>query len=99
MIDPIDKRPDTLNVAQDKKDIWKRGLIMLLFVIAFGLGQSLLYLVAVAQFIWLIAKHAPNQLLAEFGNSLARWLAGTARFLSCATDDKPFPWAPWPKAE
>jgi hypothetical protein len=26
-------------------------------------------------------------------------LADVARFLSCASDEKPFPWEEWPKAE
>ena len=31
--------------------------------------------------------------------SLSRWLADAARYLSCASDAKPFPWAPWPPAQ
>ena len=75
---------------------WKRGLFMLVFIFAFGVGQSLLYLTAIAQFLWILLAGEPNKLLVGFGNSLALWLADTARFLSCATEEKPFPWAAWP---
>ena len=60
--------------------VWMRGLYMLLRVLAFGVAPTLLGVPAIAQ----------------FGNSLARWLADAARYLTCASDAKPFPWAPWP---
>jgi hypothetical protein len=77
-------------------DVWMRGLFMLLFVIGFTVGQWLLNLLAIVQFLWLLFARESNQFLAGFGNSLAVWLADVARFLTCATDDKPFPWRPWP---
>ena len=76
--------------------VWIRGLFMLLFLIAFGLGQVLLWLTGLVQFLWLLFAREPSGQLAKFGSSLSNWLAETARFVSCASDDKPFPWAPWP---
>jgi len=83
-------------VLVDKSEVWKRGLVMLAFMFAFGVGQSILYLTAVAQLLWLLLAKGPNKLLVEFGKSLALWLAETVRFLCCATDEKPFPWKRWP---
>jgi hypothetical protein len=41
------------NVRQDQliesRDVWKRGLIMLLFTFAFGVGQMVLHAMAVVQ--------------------------------------------------
>ena len=71
---------------------------MLVFILAFGVAQSLLYLTAVVQFLWLLLTKERNGLLVGFGKSLALWLAETARYLCCATDEKPFPWSAWPKA-
>jgi hypothetical protein len=85
--------------AAGMSEAWKRGLIMLVFMFAFGVGQTILYLTAVAQFLWLLFAKEPNKLLAEFGQSLAVWLAHTAKFLCCATDEKPFPWTAWPAAD
>ena len=82
-----------------KSEVWKRGLIMLVLMFAFGVGQSILYLTALAQFLWLLFAKEPNKLLVAFGKSLALWLANTARFLCCATDEKPFPWTSWPTAD
>ncbi len=89
-------------IAPDDKpstrDVWLRGLFMFLFMIGFAIGQGLLNIVAVVQFLWLLFAREPNQLLAHFGTTLSNWLAEIGRFLSCATDDKPFPWRAWPDA-
>ncbi|KAB2911270.1 MAG: DUF4389 domain-containing protein [Hyphomicrobiaceae bacterium] len=82
----------------DRPSAWKRGLFMLLFAVAFSVGQSLLFLLALVQFLWLLFAGEPNQFLTRFGRSLSAWLAHAARFLSCATDDMPFPWQGWPDA-
>ena len=68
------------------------------FVIAFGLAQMLLNALAIVQFVWLLVKREPNQPVAGFGMSLSKWLADVAQFLTCATDERPFPWRPWPQA-
>lgn len=82
----------------DSSAIWLRGLFMLLFIFLFGLAQSVLFAIAVIQFIWMLIKREPNLFLAEFGASLSLWMAETARFLVGDTQDKPFPWRPWPMA-
>jgi hypothetical protein len=79
-------------------EVWMRGLFMLLFMIAFGLGQFILNLLAVVQFLWLLFARAPNHALLRFGGSLSARFAGAARFLSCASEEKPFPWRDWPNA-
>jgi Domain of unknown function (DUF4389) len=80
------------------RDVWLRGLFMLLFMIGFAVGQWLLNFLALVQFVWLLLAREPNQFIARFGNSLSIWLAEIGRFLTCATDDKPFPWRPPPDA-
>ena len=76
-----------------------RGLYMFILMLAFGFSQSILAVTAIAQFFWLLFTQAPNRLLAQFGKSLSLWLAQTARFLTCAADEKPFPWSDWPPAD
>lgn len=82
-----------------QKSVWLRGLFMVLFLIFFEIGEWLLGAVAVLQFLWLLFDREPNDHIRRFGQSLSIWLRDTARFQSCETDDKPFPWAPWPKPE
>jgi hypothetical protein len=82
--------------ALTTRDVWMRGLFMLLLMIGFSVGQWLMNVLAVMQFVWLLLAREPNQFIASFGNSLSIWLAEVGRFLTGATDDKPFPWARWP---
>lgn len=82
--------------ARPRKDVWMRGLIMLVFVVLFGVGQWLLNLLALVQFLWILFTEHPNPQLVRFGSSLAQWLGQVGRFQSCNTDDRPFPWAAWP---
>jgi hypothetical protein len=88
------------NAHQDQliesRDVWKRGLFMLLLALAFGIGQIVLNAMAVVQFLWLLVTRERNEYLARFGASLSNWFAEASRFQSCASDDKPFPWRPWP---
>jgi hypothetical protein len=98
-MEPVDKSTEQPVTKVDTSDTWKRGLMMLVFIFAFGIGQSLLYLMAVIQFLWILLAKEPNRLLAAFGKSLGLWFAATARFLSCVTEDKPFPWTAWPRAD
>jgi len=78
------------------RDVWVRGLFMLLFMFGFGFGVWVLNFVAIVQFIWLLFARERNQLLAHFGSTLSAWLAEVGRFLTGATEDKPFPWTLWP---
>ncbi len=90
-----------IKAPEDKpstRAVWLRGSFMFLFMIGFAIGQWLLNVLALVQFLWLLVARERNQLLARFGNTLSIWLAEIGRFLSCATDDKPFPWRSWPDA-
>jgi Domain of unknown function (DUF4389) len=87
------KAPDDQTSASD---VWMRGLFMLLLMIGFAIGQWLLNLLAIVQFLWLLFVREPSLALASFGNSLSIWLAEVGRFLTCASEEKPFPWRPWP---
>jgi hypothetical protein len=80
------------------REIWIRGLIMLLFMIAYGFGLWVLNLLAIAQFLWLLFARQSNQLIAIFGSSLSAWLAEIGCFITAATEEKPFPFRPWPYA-
>jgi hypothetical protein len=71
----------------------KRGHFMLLFAITFGFAQLILNVVAVVQFLWLLFANEPNRFLLRF-RSLSTRLADVARFLTCASDEKPFPSGP-----
>ena len=74
---------------------WIRGLQMLVFAVLLEVAQWLLLVAALLQFLWLLFAKERNAHIAEFGDSLSKWLAGAARFQTAATEDKPFPWRRW----
>ncbi len=83
----------------EPKNTWIRGLVMLFFIVAFGLAQTIQNICAVIQFVWLLVNSEPNTFLARFGSSLSKWFAEASRFLTCASDERPFPWKAWPDAD
>ncbi len=98
-MEPIEKPAAPLEPQPDRTAVWWRGLYMFVLMLAFGFSQSLLALTAIVQFFCLLFAQEPNRPLVQFGKSLSAWMAQTARFLTCAADDKPFPWSNWPPAD
>ena len=82
----------------DTPNIWLHGLSVLVIMACIGLAQSVLYAVAIVQFLWMLITRERNGFLVDFGRSLGLWLAEAAWFLSGDTDEKPFPWKAWPKS-
>lgn len=68
---------------------------MLVFALLFELGKSVMAVGALFQFVWMLVKGERNRPIADFGADLGAWLGQVARFLTGASEDKPFPCAPW----
>jgi hypothetical protein len=77
-------------------EVWRRGLFMLLILFGVAISQTVLYAIALVQFLWMLFNGERNGFLAQFGRSLGLWLSESTRFLTGDTEDKPFPWRPWP---
>lgn len=75
-----------------KRNIWVRGLFMLLMGLAYQVTGTLL----VIQFVISLLNDAPNARLVSFGRSLGRYLQQIAYFLTFASEDTPFPFSEWP---
>ncbi len=79
-----------------QRNIWGRGLLMLLMALAYQLASTVLLFLAILQFAFALLGGAPNTRLRAFGISLGRYLGQVAGFESFATEDLPFPFADWP---
>jgi hypothetical protein len=79
-----------------KREVWIRGAWMIGFMVALALAQTLVNLIAVVQFVWLLVAGESNPRLAAFGGSLGRWAAEAVGFLTMASEEKPFPSRDWP---
>jgi len=73
--------------------IWMRALHMIIFMVLFGVAETLLFFMAIFQFLWMLFTKKRNPSVAQFGDMVSEWLRDVGRFQSGATDDKPFPWS------
>ncbi|MDF1873550.1 DUF4389 domain-containing protein [Vannielia sp.] len=77
----------------DDDNLLMRLLFMVLIWIMVQIGYAVLGVMTVVQFVLMaINKGEPNPRLAEFGESLGIWMAKAARYLTAASDVKPWPW-------
>ncbi len=84
-------------VAQGRD--WPRAGFSLVFLILFSAGQTVFTALAIVQLVWFLITKAPNPFLQKFGPTLGQWLSDVSRFVFMDTEEKPFPWAPWPAAK
>lgn len=80
----------------NKRNIWIRGLFMLLMFLAFQVSGTVLCIVTVIQYVIMLLNGTPNERLVLFGRSLGRYLQQIADFQSFATENMPFPFNDWP---
>lgn len=78
------------------RNIWLRGLLMVLLALAYQLASTLLFFVALIQFVLALLSDAPNTRLMAFGRGLGRYQGQIANFVSFASEELPFPFSDWP---
>lgn len=82
----------------ERQSIALRIVWMLLFAIGWQLGEVLLLIVVLFQLGYRLIYGAPSAALLGFGDSLSQFMAQIGRFVTFNTDEKPWPFAPWPLA-
>lgn len=87
------------DVSGSKRNLWIRGLFMLLMGFAFQVCGTVLCIVTFIQFIIVLVTNTPNMRLVSFGRSLGGYLHQVVSFLTFATDEIPFPFSDWPDEE
>ncbi len=78
---------------------WMRGLHMVIFAIIYSVAEVVLTAVVVFQFATHLFTGRANERLVAFGRILSVYLYRILLFLTYNTEDRPFPFAPWPKAD
>lgn len=86
-------------VPGSKRNIWMRGLFMLLMALAFHVCVTVLGVVTVIQFLITLLNDTPNVRLVSFGRSMGNYVRQIVNFLTFATEETPFPFSEWPSAE
>ena len=78
------------------KDTWLRFVYLVVFGVAFYLSVLLTFAASILQFLTKLFSGSSFSGLSEFGDNLATYQAEVTRFLTFASDEKPFPFAPFP---
>lgn len=87
------------DISGNKRNIWMRALFMLLMAFVLHVCGTVLFVVAVIQFVIVLLNDTPNARLLSFGRSLGNYLRQIVHFLTFATEEIPFPFSEWPAGE
>jgi hypothetical protein len=87
---------DTPDLPTINRNIWIRGLFMLLMALAYQVSGTVVCFVTVIQFLIMLLNDTPNARLVSFGRSMGRYLKQIVDFLTFATEELPFPFNDWP---
>ncbi len=79
-----------------RRSIWLRLVFMIVLSVAFNVAEFITFVVVVFQFFASLFAGQPNDQLTRFGRNVARYLQQITVYLTFATEEKPFPFTPWP---
>jgi hypothetical protein len=72
---------------------WRLVWIVLI-AIMLQVAMTVLWVVTVVQFVLMLTNRGrPNDRLAEFGTGLGIWIAKSVRYLTAASETRPWPWS------
>ena len=83
----------------NRRNIWVRALFMLLMGLAYHVAGTVLFVVALIQFLIMLMNGQPNARLVSFGRSLGRYFQQIVNFVAFATEEVPFPFSEWPASD
>ena len=94
------KEPTRDQIKQNVKSpiIWIRLLYMILFVAFYVVAEILLSAMVIFQFLHRLLLGSTNDNVLQFTGGLAQYFLQVIRYLAFNTEDKPFPFADWPRA-
>lgn len=78
-------------------DVWLRGLFILIFGVILYFVIILVWLVVVFQFVTKLLTGDLNRHVADFNGGLLRYISLVLGYITFQSDDKPFPFSPWPE--
>ena len=78
---------------------WLRLVFMLIFAAILQVASIVMWLLVIAQFVFSLVTGEDNKNLRTFGHGLSCYIFETLKFLTYASEDKPFPFADWPHVQ
>jgi len=80
-------------------DTWIRGLYIVIFAVIYSVTDVVLTAVVVFQFLATLFTGETNARLRAFGASLSAFIYQIVAFMTFNSDEKPFPFSPWPEGK
>ena len=81
------------------KTTWSRGLYILLFAVVYSIAEVLVVAVVIFQFLSTLLTGNNNVQLLRFGQQLSDFVRQLLMFATYNSDEKPYPFGPWPAVE
>jgi hypothetical protein len=81
------------------RNVWLRGLMMLVFMFCLGVAKFVLFVVVAFQFLNVLFTASTNSNLLRFGQDLSSYQYQIMRFLTYNTEQQPFPVGAWPSGK
>lgn len=78
-------------------ETWLRGLFILLFAFLLVIARVVTGAVVIIQFLFTVFTGHTNENLRYFGAGLAQFIFQALMYVTYNSDDKPFPFSPWPE--
>lgn len=87
----------TLKQKLSVKEKWFRLIFMALYACLVNwVALFIIWIIAAFQFLYTLFVGKPNQTLLPFGASLSEYIKQIMLYLTYGTEEKPFPFRPWP---
>jgi len=78
------------------KQTWLRGLFIVIFAVIYSITEIVIWFVVLFQFIAVLFTGQSNARLLSFGAQLSRFVYQILQYITYNSDERPFPFAPWP---
>jgi hypothetical protein len=78
---------------------WLRLVFMLLFAAVLQLASICMWILVIVQFAFSLITGQDNSSLRKLGHELSIYIFDTLKFLTYASEEKPFPFSDWPQVD
>ena len=79
--------------------VWMRGLYIIIFGVILYFVFGLVWLLVIFQFLTKLFTGGLNQQLRRFAAPLSRYVSQILNYITFQSDERPFPFSPWPADE
>jgi len=88
------------SVKEHAKDVdtWVRGLFIIIFGVILYFVFGIIWLLVVFQFITKVITGGLNKQLSDFSGGLTQYALQILLYITFQSEERPFPFSPWPSS-